>query len=151
MGAFGSFVDGKDAKVDLNSLEVSEEDGGRGGRIVDSVVSCVVVRESMFSSAVKCKKVVATEMSVVRVGVGWFVFPCFDGVEKSLECGARCQRNCDVNGKGDLPCGVLCSVVVGESAVGRSDVCNAFVKPDCLEPLWRGKVLDFGDPDFTAE
>ena len=81
-------MDGKDAKVDPNSLEVSEEDGGRGGQIIDSVVSCVVVKESMFSNAVMCKKVVVTEMSVIKVGVGWFVFPCFGGVEKSLECGA---------------------------------------------------------------
>ena len=92
MGVFDSFVDGKDAKVDLNSLEVSEEDGGRGGRIINSVVSCVMVGVSMMSNAVRSEEVVVAKVSVVGIRVGWLMFPCFDGVEKSLECGARCGR-----------------------------------------------------------
>ena len=73
VGAVGSFVDGKDAKVDLNSLEASEKDGGGGRRTVDSVVYCVVVVQPVLANAVRHKKVEVTEVWFINVGVGWLV------------------------------------------------------------------------------
>ena len=83
--------------------------------------------------------------------VGWSVFPWFERAEETLDCEARCKWNGDVNGKGSLLVVVLCGKMVSECVVGGSDGCNTFVKSQCVEPLWRGKVVDLGNPDFVSE
>ena len=68
-----------------------------------------------------------------------------------MECGFGSDWDGDMDGEGHLSLGGLGCVVVGEGRVDFSDMGDHFIVTNGLEPLWGGKVLDFGDPNLITE